>query len=155
MIIELKDCEKWIEEHKTWVLPTENGFTTPLVSYGAKSLLDTVVNYMLPELEQEEKTLTVSFDSMVRDFWDFYGGVQPIEAWCKMRNSDQIIFDMITGEVDTCEIVEALYPILRLDPKDENSKLVIKLAIQLYNSGRFEESAKIHDYEDVLKGYRP
>lgn len=151
MIIELKDCEKWLNDHRTWILPIEGDYATPMISYGAEGLLSTVNDFILPGYAEDEIPYQ-SLNMMIQHFWDFYGGVQTLQNWMERRNAEQIIFDMIAGEVDTCEIVEALYPILRLDPKDENSKLVIKLAIQLYNSGRFEESAKIHDYEEILKG---
>ena len=150
MIIELKDCEKWIEDHKTWILPVEGDYATPMIAYGAEGLLSTVNDFILPSYGDGEIPYQ-SLNMMIQHFWDFYGGVQTLRNWMERRNAEQIIFDMLAGGLDADEVIDAMFSVLRLSRQDKYSNMIIKHAIDLYNSKQTEDSSKVHNYEYIFK----
>lgn len=148
MIIELKDCEAWIEEHKAWILPEEGGYARPMMSYGAKNLFDTVNEFIMPEYDKDKTYIHASLHSMICHFWE---DLVPFNEWIKQRNAEQIVFDMLAGGLDVMEIVECMYPVLRLDNDDKYSSVMLHAFLKYYNAKKTEDSAKVLGYEDVLK----
>ena len=148
MIIELKDCEAWVEENKTWVLPEEGGYARPMMSYGAKNLFDTVNEFIMPEYDKDKTYIHASLHSMICHFWE---DLKPFSEWIKERNAVQIVFDMLAGGLDVMEIVDCLYNVLRFDKDDKYSALMIRAFLKYYNDKQTKDSAKVLGYEEILK----
>lgn len=150
MIIELKDCEKWIESHKTWILKTDYEYACPIASYGAKHLLDIINEYIMPKFETDNEYLETTLHAMIQRFWD--DELMSLPVWAKERNALQITFDMVAGGMDETDIIDCLRAVLDLDRDDKYTPMMIKAFVKYYNDKQVEDSAKIHNYEEILKG---
>jgi hypothetical protein len=147
MIIELKDCEAWVEENKTWILPQGSGYASPMMSYGAKNLFDTVNELIMPEYEKDKTYIHSSLHAMICHFWE---DLVPFNEWIKQRNAEQIVFDMTAGGLDAWEIIECLYHVLQFDKDDKYSSVMIRAFLKYYNEKQTKDSAKVFGYEEIL-----